>query len=172
MTNGIDLKHLEAFFLEAASETYAGGTPKTTITDLPRSKVYRFERGQFLYVDTYFTNGSWSGGQTVIYVDLVPTWLMQYNGWCKDDDKDVLAFLKKALQAQYFTGEFFGGRGPHELWQYDDKRTGSLVYRNHPDIYNRDFAYFQGRERIFRYPAHTTDLFWHRYQGLLLPSQQ
>ena len=77
------VERLQKFYLEAAAATYAGGVAKKeTIPDLPRSKVYRYESGDLLYIDTFFTNGEYSGGQTVIYVKGIPAWLMQYHGWC------------------------------------------------------------------------------------------
>lgn len=161
-------KRLEQFYLEAAAATYAGGTvKKETITDLPRSKVYRYESGDLLYVDTFFTNGENSGGQTVIYVDGVPAWLMQYHGWCKDDDKNVLTFLKKALSAAYERGEFHGGRG---LPRFESHLEDGFFYENFPQMppYQQDFICFQGRERIWRKPVREVDVFWHRYQGILL----
>ena len=57
---------LQDFFFEAASATYAGFAQKTTVADMPRSKVYRYERHEYLYIDTYFTNGEQGGGQTII----------------------------------------------------------------------------------------------------------
>lgn len=163
------VSRLQKFYLEAAAATYAGGVvEKETIPDLPRSKVYRYESGDLLYVDTFFTNGEFSGGQTIIYVDGVPAWLMQYHGWCKDDDKETLSFLKQALSAAYERGEFHGGRG---LPRFESHLEGGLVYENWPQMppYNpQDFTDFQGRERIWRKPDQTKDVFWHRYQGLLL----
>jgi hypothetical protein len=158
---------LEEFFHEAASATYAVSPLKSTILELPMSKVYRYRRGDLLYVDMYWTNGEYSGGKTLIYADDIPVWMMDYDGWCKGDGKRITAFLKQALCAQYTTGKFYGGRGPDEFYETEKDREG-LVYRNHPYVYHTGFAYFQGRERIFEWPAHTTDLFWHRYKGLLL----
>lgn len=158
---------LEEFFLEAAVQTYAGGAKKSTIAELPKSKVYRYERGDLLYLDMYWTNGEFSGGKTIIYANNVPAWMMDYDGWCKDDDKRVTSFLKQALSTTYTAGQFVAGRGPTEYFETEKDKEG-LVYRNHYDPYHWNFTYFQGRERIFRWPAHTTNLFWHRYKGLLL----
>ncbi len=167
----IRVKPLEEFFFEAARNTYAGGTKKETDPHLPKSKVYRFERGEYFYADTYFTNSEWSGGQTVIYMNGTPVWLMQYHGWCKDDDPKVLAFLKRVLLEAYQNGEFCGGRGPFRLVDENpNQEDKGLVYMNWLQMppYDQGFAYFIGRERIFQHSNHTVDLFWHRYQGLLL----
>src|SRR5581483_616375 len=107
---------IQDFFFDAALATYAGNTPKTTITDLPGSKHYHFERDSLIYDDVYFTNGEYSGGSTLISFRAEPKpinlWLMQYHGWCKDDDPKVLAFLKEALRSAYENRVFHGGRGP------------------------------------------------------------
>lgn len=172
-------QELQAFFLKAAAQTYAGKGKKRFIDSLPAAKVYRFEKDGLLYIDTYFTNGEFSGGQTIIYRRETwsvyrPLWIMQYNGWCRYDAKDTLAFLKAALAEAYLNGEFYGGRGPAEYVQnkYEaEDQDKLLVYRNHPNPYHVDFDYFEGRERIFRHPDHTTDLFWHRYQGMMLQTE-
>ena len=161
--------YFEEFFLEASAKTYAGGLKeKTTIQELPGSKVLKYQRGDLLYVDTYFTNGEYSGGNTLICRDEKPVWLMSYQGWCQGDNKTVLDFLKQALSAAYATSQFIGGRGPKEFWEKKGAEEG-LVYKNDPDL-SSDFCYFGGREHIFCWPDRYRRLFWHRYQGqLLLP---
>ncbi len=160
------VNRLQEFYLEAAAATYAGGVmKKETIPDLPRSKVYRYESGDLLYVDMFLMSGEYSGGQTVIYVESVPAWLMQYHGWCKDDNPEVLAFLKAALAAAYARREFHGGRGLPKF------RGTKLLYTNSPQVprhvrHEEDFAGFVGHEQIQLPDA--TVVFWHRYQGLLL----
>ena len=89
----IDLKEVEKFFLEAAAQTYAVGAPQTTITDLPKSKVLRYERGDWLYVDCYFSANGKSFGQTTIWFQGQPVWGMQYHGYWDDSDKRIIPFL-------------------------------------------------------------------------------
>lgn len=185
----ITLKEFERFYLEAALTTYAAAekvedvvpgsdthysrnagqyyAEKSTIPELPGSKKFLYRRDDLCYVDTYWTNGEFSGGTTIIYAGEVPVWLMAYDGWCQDDDKEVLDFLKSALRANYEGGIFLGGRGPrefHQMWPTKER----LVYHNHLDLYGQGFRCFAGRERIFRRPADAIDLFWHRYKGLAL----
>jgi len=165
----VSATELKDFFFDAALATYAsGGESRETIRDLPGSRVYRYERDDLRYIDTYFVNGQSSGGQTLIYLGGVPVWIMQYHGWCQNDDSEVLRFLKVALSAAYERGEFHGGRGiPH----MEANSASWLVYENWPQmpLYRpQDFTDFQGRERIWRKPDRTKDIFWHRYQGYLL----
>jgi hypothetical protein len=181
---------LQDFFFEAALATYAGNASKRSIEGLPGSKVYRYEKGNYLYIDTYFTNGDQSGGQTIIYIKSftnpvevygvsvqdpcwVPAWIMQYHGWCKNDDKEVLDFLKEVLAKTYQTKSFCGGRGYPSFESIDDM----LNYRN--DWYGT-FNQFDGEETIDKQVEdpeamglERTDVFWHRFQGMtLLPSSK
>ena len=146
------VKRLQGFFFEAALATYAGGTvKKETVPDFPGSKVYRYERSDLLYIDTYF---------------------VQYQGWCKYDDPQVLTFLKKVLTKTYKEGEFCGGRGKYSIehWTSDD---GLFVYENHPTLPppTDEFINFMGHESIMTRawkPDQSHVVFWHRYQGYLL----
>ena len=115
------MEEVKRFFLEASLNTYAADAPKTTLEALPKSKELRYERGDFLYVDMYYSSGYKSGGQTVIWYKGNPVWIMQYQGWWQGDDERVILFLKHALKA---ADGFVGGRGP-EIFQ-----KGSLEYRN------------------------------------------
>lgn len=158
---------LQAFFFEAALATYAGGTSITTIEALPGSKVYRYERGEYLYIDTYFTNGEQSGGQTMIYLDNMPAWIMQYHGWCKDDNKEILDFLKQVLKDTYQHKMFWGGRGYNQI-------TSDEVMNYH-NSWVGTFDYFYGEEKIDiptgnpeAMGLERVDVFWHKYQGMTL----
>jgi hypothetical protein len=165
MSYGVDSKLLEEFFLESAAKTYAGKGEKIILPD--GSKQYLISARELTYVDTYVTNGEFSGGWTRIFMGGKPAWLKQYHGWCKNDEKRVLDFLKHALSAQYERGIFYGSRGPRFLWELESRGVGSLVYENRTQPHS-SFTHFGGRERIYQSPAWDTDLFWHRYMGLLL----
>lgn len=158
---------LTAFFLKAADECYAGGGKKTTIVELPGSKFYTLEakEGSFQYRDVYFTNGDRSGGQTTIFDDGKPVWLMQYMGWCQDDDSRILDFLKAALRMTYRNGIWCAGRGPEE---FCDSKWNGLRYVNSPDIGQDGFAHFSGTEQILDLKNSGKPVFWHEYQGQLL----
>lgn len=180
---------IQGFFFDASLATYAGGAAKTTIPGLLGSKHYHFERGNLLYDDVYFTNGEYSGGSTVISLRTEPKpvnlWLMQYHGWCKDDDPEILAFLKEALRYAYEQQSFCGGRGEYRYPLGDSYKTSQgdiLEYFNNGDqkdgpIYSlgqSQWSKFSGEEfinRLSRKIGGIEKVFWHRYQGLsLIPS--
>ncbi len=162
-----DVKRLSDFFLEAAVETYASGKKAESFPELAGAKMFRYAKDELYYRDVYVVNGEWSGGQTLIYVNGAPAWIMQYHGWCKGDDKTVLAHLKRSIYTAYTAKRFNGGRGPA---RFEENYENGLVYENFPQMpsYRWDFDNFQGRERIWQKPDNLTDLFWHRYQGLFL----
>lgn len=157
----VDLKEIEEFFLEAARQTYAADAPKTTIADLPKSKVYRYERGDWLYVDLYFSANGKSFGQTTIWFQDQPVWGMQYHGSWDTSDERVIPFLKLALRESYENGVFYGGRGPNAL----KDESGKLTYRNWPHP-RHNLARFEGYEEI--YSERAKELFRHDYSGMAL----
>lgn len=158
---------IKAFFLEASAKTYASGeVQKTTNADLPGSKEYRYQKGGLFYVDTYFTHGERSGGQTVIFCanrEWQPVWLFQYHGWCKNDDPGVLAFLKRVLADAYTKNVFFGGRGVDGYTESVGPHT--LLYFNNP---MGTFESGSGGESIY---YDQKKVFWHTYQHYLLASE-
>ena len=149
-----DLKAVEAFFLDAVQHTYAANAAKTSVAELPGSKVCRYARGEFLYVDIWFSSKNKSFGQTTIFHRCKPVWGMQYRGFWTGNDERVIPFQKRALLA---ATEFVGGRGPHKFVE------GTLVYRNFP--LKKGFDDFAGEEEI---REGSTLLFWHSYSGLAL----
>jgi len=162
-----NVARLQEFYFEGSLRGYAGGGEKIIVSGVKKTRRFVHQRGELYYRDEYVVNGEYSGGSTIIYVDSFPVWLMQYHGWCKDDDLAVLAFLKQTLLAAHTKGEWNGGRGPGEF--AEDKENG-LVYMNWPLMppFDQSFRSFMGRERIWRQPDKTKDVFWHQYQGLLL----
>src|SRR3989338_1996936 len=166
----LNVARLQEFFFEGSLWGYAGGGEKIIIPDVKKTRRFVYYRGELLYRDEYVVNGEYSGGSTVIYMDGLPVWLMQYHGWCQNDNSDVLAFLKKVLTKTYQDSEFCGGRGKFGSWTSDD---GSLVYENHPTLppSMEEFVYFMRYERIKTRvwkSDQSHEVFWHRYQGLLL----
>jgi len=169
---------IQEFFFEAALATYAGGAKKGTITDFSCSNAYRYQRGDFYYVKTYFTNGEWSGGQTLIYFQGAPIWIMQCQGWCKNDDPGIVAFLKEVLRVAYERKQFFGGRGSNSISYRDSSlptnpERRELFYTNEAYGGSNEigpFKKFIGHERIegFTPSLENEMFFWHRYQGMLL----
>ncbi|OHA02040.1 MAG: hypothetical protein A3C12_02165 [Candidatus Sungbacteria bacterium RIFCSPHIGHO2_02_FULL_49_20] len=167
-----NVPRLQQFFFEGSLRGYAGGGEKIIVSGVKKTRRFVHQRGELYYRDEYVVNGEYSGGSTIIYVDSFPVWLMQYYGWCKNDDSAVLAFLKEILADTYRSGEFAGGRGRYGLWSSDD---GTLGYENTPGLSPSlsEFTDFMGHERIYRNPGpgkhlHEGVVFWHRYQGILL----
>lgn len=167
---GVATEKIKAFFLEASARTYAGGGQKYMLSDLPGSKVLRFSKDlggrDFLYVDCYFSSGRRSFGQTVICVNNIPVWGMQYHGFWEGEDERVIPFLRRTLMAAYGDGLFCGGRGP-ETYQ---EETSGLIYRNYRLRHDGwDFTNFEGSEEIYdRNSQVTKSLLRHEYNGLLL----
>lgn len=176
------LDRYQGFYFEASLATYVNGeAEKRTIHDLPGSKSYRYEQGSLLFVDTYVTNGEHSCGNIYMWDreawENKPFWYMQYGGWCKDDDPEVIACLKAALREAFVPRQFHGGRGPADYRVEGLRAKHGLTYINNggirsPDCLGFGFRQFQGRESICRPPDWKAELFWHEYRGgLLVPAE-
>lgn len=139
----VSFKEIEEFFFEASLKGYVNEEiPKTTILEMPGSKVYRYERGDLLYVDSYFVGESGKTfGSTVIWDEGRPVWYMQYHGSCID--RKVIPFLKRALGRAYKIKTFVGGRGPITYAE------GNLMYRNDSVREINNFRSFLGHETIY-----------------------
>jgi hypothetical protein len=114
----------EAFFLAMmAGYASVARVEKRTILELPGSKMIRFEYGRYTIIDTWWTvpDSPYSFGQTIIYRDDIPVWVMQYQG---DYAEDAIPFLKEALREAYSNRNFIGGRGPAKYerdgWYYEN----------------------------------------------------
>jgi len=144
-------------FLAAMRAGYASDAPKkTTIVELPGSKVITFEDGPWVVKDVYFVSpgSTFSSGMTIIYYNCHVVWTMQYQG---SYPENIIPFLKRALAANYNKNEWCGGRGPAHYGE------GELVYLN-TRAYN--FEKFEGREEISRSPGGQL-LGFHTYQGIM-----
>jgi hypothetical protein len=77
---------LETFYLRASAKGWAGGGVKTTIPELPGSKVITVEEGSLRYRDVYYTypGSEISSGHTGIWIyddtrgGWLPAWIMHY----------------------------------------------------------------------------------------------
>ena len=155
---------LQAFYLFASAKGWAGGGVKTTIPELPGSKVITVEEGPLRYVDLYYIYPGSEGsfGQTVIWIHdggqelWLPAWGMQFGGRYPER---VIAFLKAALNQNYKAKEFTGGRGPLQFKQ------GNLEYHNHPDPGKKGFDDFKGEEEVLEDGVQSG---FHWYRGQLL----
>lgn len=158
---------LEMFYLRASAKAWAGGAEKTTIAELPESKVITTEEGPLRYKDVYYTypGSEESSGHTGIWVyddtrgRWLLAWIMHYGGHYPEG---VIPFLKAVLRQAYEAKEFMGGRGS------EYSRSGNLRYRNY--VEKNDFRDFKGEEEI-REVEHGVQLGFHWYRGhLLIPT--
>ncbi|MDR3126480.1 MAG: DUF5680 domain-containing protein, partial [Rickettsiales bacterium] len=105
----------------------------------PESKDLRYEKGDFIFHDSYF-GGERFIGTEAIYYKTAPVWGMSYYGWTPASEKtpeEVFAFLRKVLLMD--TGALIPVRGPRKASE------GYFEYENSVD---GDMENFQGREQI------------------------
>jgi len=146
-------------FFDAMRNGYAKeGIKKGKIAELPGSKTIPFAAGNFTLLDCYLVTPlhPHSFGQTIIWCDNVPVWVMSYQGWYLES---AIPFLKRALWEAYDHRDFFGGRGPHFFTE------DGMTYVNNVEPPN-DWRHFRGCEEIFDRNGQSVG--WHEYQGLLL----
>ena len=171
-----EIARLQAFFLKAAGQCYAGGLPKS-VDPITGERSYSFNdnRGR-VYHDRYYSVGNgYSFGQTIIFGHGIPVWQKHYQGWCQDGDDRIIPLLKAALRKNYCEGVWNAGRGP---LKFEDKRWPGLVYQNGGFAMGggspRSFDNFSTREVILRLkddPSLEPErVFWHEVHGLLLAS--
>ena len=131
--SGSDRAELIAFRLEAARKTYAGFANEVESTRID-SHDYRYERGRYVYHDTYVGSEQFAG-QEVIWENNCAVYAMNYTGRVL---ADVFSgdFLKEALRAATKNMPY---RGP-EFYQ-----AGEYTYRCRV---TGDLAWFQGEEEI------------------------
>jgi hypothetical protein len=134
----MNVQELERFILEAKCATYVGDGERGDSSRLG-SRDLLYERGVWLYRDSYF-GGSDFIGQEIVWLGLQPVWAMNYAGFILRDDlidaAGAGATVKAALSTLYAEGRFLGGfawEGPHGC--YADASRG-------------DVGRFTGRESI------------------------
>jgi len=162
------ISELESFYLEATAKCYVSGEiPLTTIAELPGWKVRIYSQNDLRYTEAHVSQGEKSRGMKTISTMDKPIWAMQFHGWCKDNDKYTLAFLKAVLKNAFGAGIWNGGRGPSS--HMSDPDWPNLQYEN--EVLERKFDRFRGREEIYFRDISGHDLlFWHEYSGgLLIP---
>lgn len=155
----VDIKKVEEFFFKAMIEGWAGNGKKVNI--FPGFKSFVISDGKgFQLCDNYCVNkeSKKSVGTTLILVDNVPVWTMNYRGFYEDWAID---FLKHALLKAYETGNFVGGRGPENYHP-----GGELFYIN--NVVENNFSGFYGYETIIGYGDNDKVGGYHRYAGMSL----
>lgn len=181
-----DPKILKQFFLAGAAATYASGKKPVRPPERPWMKRLTWSDSvQFpslTFVDEWFSSGEESAGSTLIIAEddpAHPVWYMAYGGACKDGDKEVLAFHKRALLVNYAADIFEGGRGKDCYKEVGDR---FLMYRSD---FRGNFTEFHGAEvvedethaglgwlpgpTVTIFPnRHSDVLFWHWFHGGLM----
>jgi hypothetical protein len=106
--------------------------------------------------------GHYSSGETTIWFKECLVWHMQYSGWYQ---QGAVPLLKTALNQNYSTNTWHGGRGPME-WELDHS---SLIYINQTGHITgkTDFSRFEGIEMIGEKGRNNalTTIGVHRYHG-------
>jgi len=153
------LIEMKAIFFEAMNAGYVATSKpkKSSLAEIPGYKVITYISGHWKVIDAYQVTplGNVSGGTTHILYDEIPTWMMHYFGWYRED---AVPCLKAALRAKYEEKEFFGGRGPARF------RHQEYVYLNRPVLL--PFQYFCGSEEVNM--GNVTIVGHHSYHGGLM----
>ncbi len=129
-----DLQKLIEFRLEANVNTYAAFMNETDSTKLD-SHEFRYERGEYIYHDTY-VGGEQFAGEEAIWKNSKTAYAMNYFGRVLSKNFSG-NFLKEALRAADYNMPY---RGP-EYYQ-----SGEYTYKAK---FTGDFTWFQGCEEIY-----------------------
>ena len=129
-----DVDELIEFRLEANRNTYAGFASEVSSTRLD-SYDYRFEKGDYVYHDTY-VGGEQFAGEEAVWKNGKSVYAMNYMGRVLNE-RFSGNFLKEALRAADKKNPF---RGP-EYYQ-----SGEYIYKT---SVTGDVNWFQGYEEIF-----------------------
>lgn len=141
-----DLAELIAFRLEAGRNTYAGFSGETAGTRLD-SHDFRFEKGAYIYHDTYVGGESFAG-EEAIWRNGTAVYAMNYLGRTLDE-RFSGNFLKEALRAATPEHPY---RGP-KFYQ-----SGEYVYTSKV---TGDFSWFQGFEEVYCGNEKVYECFFH-----------
>ena len=160
-TNGaINIKEVEQVFFMAMREGWAAGAEKISMPGMPGYKAIRFQYREWHVLDKYCANSQTgkSAGETTIWYERTPVWVMQYGGAY---DKRVISFLKKCLMEYYEKSIFWGGRG----MRFSNNSSGSLFYTNDP--LSNNFSQFEGHEEVITVDTGEC-MGYHDYKGMSL----
>ena len=123
------LGKLGDFLKEAGKETYASGGNEVKSTKLA-SYDHKYEKGDWIYHDTYF-GGEKFIGEEIVYYKEKPVWGMNYYGWVESSEiskEEIYGFLKQSLLQD--CRDLMPVRGPKEYvsgrWKYLNKQEGNL----------------------------------------------
>lgn len=135
----MDKNELEEFLNKANKSTYANKNAQKVASTRMGSEDYHFERGDFVYHDTYFGGRDFLG-EEIVYKNKKSVWGANYFGFVTDEkisEIDVYNFLRKALMQKY--SDIIPVRGPRNFSLGTQEYNFSVV---------GDIANFSGEERI------------------------
>ncbi len=128
--NSVDLNKLAQFLDEANKNTFANKNVEKVASTRLGSSDYHFEKGDFIYHDTYFGNIDFIG-EEIVYWYKKPVWGMNYFGFMLSDDisvKDLASFLEESIMQKY--DDVIPVRGPlnfsKDAWMYKLSVDGGL----------------------------------------------
>lgn len=143
-----EVKLIEKVFFLAMNAGYATDVVPRLIREMPWMRAIPFEHNEdghhFLVIDSWSISpdSTFSFGSTVIVRDGIPVWYMTYNGRYSEE---VISFLRKALEANYSSFEFYGGRGSFIYPR--ERNPGGYRYFNQVTM-GSSFRGFSGKEEI------------------------
>lgn len=141
-----DIEELMAFRLEAAKNTYSGYGKETDASRLA-THDYKWEKGEYLYLDSYVGGEAFSG-QEIVYKRGVPLYTMNYCGRTLAEEFSG-DFLKEALREADLRLPY---RGP-EYYAAGEYRYCCKVAG--------DVTWFQGYEEIYHMDKKVYECYFH-----------
>ncbi|MEX2008131.1 MAG: DUF5680 domain-containing protein [Candidatus Spechtbacterales bacterium] len=152
------IEEIQNYFFLAMAKGWAAGRGGGGILGFPGYEAYVHGDDRFRLIDRWCVGEDGrSAGDTTIWYDGTPVWVMHYGGWY---DKKALPFLKKVLLLAYEERSFTGCRGPGRL------DLGDYSYQNAWE--GSGFTSFKGEEKIER-PG-LAQCGRHTYRGMALIS--
>lgn len=130
------------FLIKAKKNTYASNNSVEIVSSRPESHDFKFEDGNYKYIDTYLGGERFIGEESV-FIDNKPTWAMNYNG-IEINEKFSSAFLKHALLT---VNEKMPYRGT-EKYQDGDYTYICEVSGNFEYFKGKEYMYFQN-EKVY-----------------------
>ena len=113
---------IKKFLSEANKNSYADKKAVKADSSRLKSEDYHFEKGKFIYHDTYFGSRDFMG-EEIIYEDKNPIWGANYFGFIIDNKinkEEIYDFLRNALMQDYESD--IPVRGPKDFtrgdWNY------------------------------------------------------
>ncbi len=151
------IEKITRFYFQASLSGFVNNGVYSTDLENPARYTFRKTIDEFTLEDVFTTHeGSrYAAGQTTIFLDKTPVWVMQYGGHYL---QAAIPCLQAALRGAYVKNLFIGGRGL-ELMIF-----GAYYYVNRAV---GDFTEFKGREEIFDI-VNVQSAGYHTYQGWML----